>query len=54
MINGQKMWTSLAQYADYIWLAARTDENAKKHKGLSATAATGRVPSCPFVCFVAL
>ena len=35
VINGQKMWTSLAQYADYIWLAARTDENAKKHKGLS-------------------
>ena len=35
VINGQKMWTSLAQYADYIWLAARTDENVKKHKGLS-------------------
>jgi acyl-CoA dehydrogenase len=35
VINGQKMWTSLAQYADYIWLAARTDPNAPKHKGLS-------------------
>ncbi|MBY0277470.1 acyl-CoA dehydrogenase family protein [Candidatus Binatia bacterium] len=35
VINGQKMWTSLAQYADYIWLAARTDEKAAKHKGLS-------------------
>lgn len=35
VINGQKMWTSLAGYADYIWLAARTDPNAKKHKGLS-------------------
>ena len=31
----QKMWTSLAQYADYIWLAARTDPDAKKHRGLS-------------------
>jgi len=35
VINGQKMWTSLAQYADYIWLAARTDAGVKKHKGLS-------------------
>ncbi|MCZ6713980.1 MAG: acyl-CoA dehydrogenase family protein [Deltaproteobacteria bacterium] len=35
VINGQKMWTSLAQYADYIWLAARTDPKAKKHRGLS-------------------
>ncbi len=29
------MWTSLIQYADYVWLAARTDPDAKKHKGLS-------------------
>lgn len=35
VISGQKMWTSLAQYADYIWLAARTDPAAKKHRGLS-------------------
>jgi acyl-CoA dehydrogenase len=35
LINGQKMWTSLAQYADYIWLAARTDPSAQKHRGLS-------------------
>lgn len=35
VINGQKMWTSLAQYADYIWLAARTNPDAPKHKGLS-------------------
>ncbi|MAE95650.1 MAG: acyl-CoA dehydrogenase [Deltaproteobacteria bacterium] len=35
VINGQKMWTSLAQYADYVWLAARTDPEAKKHRGLS-------------------
>lgn len=34
-INGQKMWTSLIQYADYVWLACRTDPDAKKHKGLS-------------------
>lgn len=35
VINGQKMWTSLAGYADYIWLAARTNPDVKKHKGLS-------------------
>lgn len=36
VINGQKMWTSLANYADYVWLAARTDPDAsKKHKGLT-------------------
>ncbi|GAB2673188.1 acyl-CoA dehydrogenase family protein [Saccharopolyspora gloriosae] len=35
VINGQKMWTSLVQYADYIWLACRTDPEARKHKGLS-------------------
>ncbi|RMI28248.1 acyl-CoA dehydrogenase family protein [Nocardia stercoris] len=35
VINGQKMWTSLIQYADYIWLAARTDPDARKHKGIS-------------------
>jgi 3-oxocholest-4-en-26-oyl-CoA dehydrogenase alpha subunit len=35
VINGQKMWTSLIQYADYVWLACRTDLEAPRHKGLS-------------------
>jgi alkylation response protein AidB-like acyl-CoA dehydrogenase len=35
VINGQKMWTSLIQYADYVWLAARTDPDAPRHKGIS-------------------
>ncbi|WP_267626255.1 acyl-CoA dehydrogenase family protein [Gordonia sputi] len=40
VINGQKMWTSLVAYADYIWLACRTDPSTlepggKKHKGIS-------------------
>jgi alkylation response protein AidB-like acyl-CoA dehydrogenase len=35
VIHGQKMWTSLAGYSDYIWLAARTDPSKSKHRGLS-------------------
>ena len=35
VINGQKMWTSLIAYADYVWLAARTNPEAKKHRGIS-------------------
>ena len=35
IINGQKTWTSLAKDADYIWLAARTNPEVKKHKGIS-------------------
>jgi 3-oxocholest-4-en-26-oyl-CoA dehydrogenase alpha subunit len=35
VINGQKMWTSLIAYADYVWLACRTDPDAPRHKGLS-------------------
>jgi len=35
VINGQKMWTSLSSDADYVWLAVRTDPEAKKHKGIS-------------------
>src|SRR3954452_1509952 len=35
LINGQKIFTSLATDADYIWLAVRTDPGVKKHKGIS-------------------
>jgi 3-oxocholest-4-en-26-oyl-CoA dehydrogenase alpha subunit len=35
VIDGQKMWTSLIQYADYVWLACRTDPAAERHHGLS-------------------
>ena len=35
VINGAKMFTSGAEFADYIWLAARTDPAVKKHKGIT-------------------
>jgi len=35
VISGQKIWTSFATDADYIYLVARTDREAKPHKGIS-------------------
>ncbi len=35
VINGEKLYTSAIQYADYVWMAVRTDPEAPKHKGLS-------------------
>jgi alkylation response protein AidB-like acyl-CoA dehydrogenase len=35
VINGQKVWTTRAQYADYVFLLARTDPTAPQHAGIS-------------------
>lgn len=35
VISGEKLYTSAIQYADFVWLAARTDPDAPKHRGLS-------------------
>ncbi len=35
VINGQKIFTSLATDADYVWLAVRTNPEASRHKGIS-------------------
>ena len=35
VINGQKIWTSEAHVSTHLWLAARTDPTAAKHRGIS-------------------
>ena len=35
VVNGQKTWTTLAQYADWIFCLCRTDPTAKKQLGIS-------------------
>ena len=35
IVNGQKLWTTNADKAEYVWLAARTDPDAKQHAGIS-------------------
>ncbi|MCQ6473596.1 acyl-CoA dehydrogenase family protein, partial [Vibrio parahaemolyticus] len=35
IVNGSKMWTTNAQYADWIFCLVRTDPKAKKQEGIS-------------------
>jgi alkylation response protein AidB-like acyl-CoA dehydrogenase len=44
VVSGQKVFTSLAEYADYIWLAVRTDPDAPRHKGISILMVDTKAP----------
>jgi pimeloyl-CoA dehydrogenase large subunit len=44
VINGQKTWTTLAQYADWIFVLCRTDGTAKKQEGISFILADMKTP----------
>ena len=35
LLNGQKIWTTSAHFADWYWVGARTNAEAKKHRGIS-------------------
>ena len=35
MLNGQKIWTTSAHFADWYWVGARTDPDAPKHAGIT-------------------
>ncbi len=44
VVDGQKVFTSLAAHADYIWLAVRTKPDAPKHKGISLLIVDAHAP----------
>lgn len=44
VVNGQKLWSTGADKAEYIWLAVRTDPEAKKHAGISVLMVDLRSP----------
>ncbi|HXW35273.1 MAG TPA: acyl-CoA dehydrogenase family protein [Acidimicrobiales bacterium] len=44
VITGEKIYTSAIQYADFVWLAARTDPEASRHRGLSVFLVPTDVP----------
>jgi alkylation response protein AidB-like acyl-CoA dehydrogenase len=44
VVNGQKVFTTGAHDADYVWLACRTDPSAPKHRGISILIVDTRDP----------
>jgi hypothetical protein len=49
IINGQKMWTSCARYMNYLYLVARTDPTAPKHRGISELIIRADLPGMTIV-----
>jgi alkylation response protein AidB-like acyl-CoA dehydrogenase len=44
VVTGRKIWTSSAEYADWVYLAVRTDPNRPRHRGISVLVADMRTP----------
>ena len=44
ILNGQKCWSSGAHLADYSWMIVRTDQEARKHQGLSFFIVDNKTP----------
>jgi 3-oxocholest-4-en-26-oyl-CoA dehydrogenase alpha subunit len=44
VVNGRKIWTSSAEYADWVYLAVRTDPDRDRHRGLSVLVAEMTTP----------
>lgn len=44
VVNGNKLWTSGVEAADFVWLAARTDPDLPRHKGISILIVDTRLP----------
>ena len=44
VVNGNKLWTSGVESADFVWLAARTDADLPRHKGVSLLMVDTQLP----------
>ncbi len=44
IVNGQKIWSTIAHIADYAWMIVRTDPDAPKHKGISFLIVDNKTP----------
>jgi alkylation response protein AidB-like acyl-CoA dehydrogenase len=44
VVSGRKIWTSSADYADWVYLAVRTDADRPRHRGVSVLVADIRTP----------
>ena len=44
VVNGQKTWTTLAQYADWMFCLVRTDPDARAQRGISMLLLDMRAP----------
>ena len=51
VVNGQKIWTTNGDTADWVWLATRTDPDAAPHKGITMLLVPTRDPgySCTVI-----